>query len=109
MSQSGHVTFDHDKGQAFFNFGVPCPLDFGECSPADFYPFSLGFLCSLVRKPPELWRKLPDCRAEKSVESCQASLFFCHRSFGPELGFPERGVLTPTKGLDTSGEVMGNF
>ena len=51
-----------------------------ESSPVDFFPFSPGLLCSLVRKSPqnvEKFARLPG--GEKGVESCHVS--GCHGFF----------------------------
>ena len=75
-------TFDHDKGQKSAISGRRLHCIFFEFSPVHF-SLSLGFLCNLVRKPPKMWRKVPDFWAEKkSVESCHVS--GCHGLIGPE-------------------------
>ena len=69
------------QGTEICNFGSPSPLFFLNYFQLIF-PFSPGFLCNFVRTSPEIWRALPDFRAEKeSLTSCHASGWF----FGPEF------------------------
>ena len=81
---SGHVRLR--QGTEICNFGVLSPLDSFEFSPVDYFHFSSGFLCNLVRKSPQNVEKIGRCRGrEKSVEACHVS--GCHDCFDPDFRF----------------------
>ena len=71
-------TFDHDKGQESAISVRRLHWIFFEFSPVDFFRFSPGSLCNLVRKWPLNVEKIDFRGREKSVESCHVC--GCHGS-----------------------------